>query len=115
MRTLATEDGNSLMLEQGGLLVLEGEVVDTIAGLVVTDTGAHWTAYTGATGGYQISIGGGAFSATGITGTTYTGTILPGQTVVVRALDGSTPGNVIAQGTRAIASLIGSLLVIDLI
>ena len=72
-------------------------VVGTVLGLTVTRTGAHWTAYTGATG-YQISIGGGAFSATGISGTTYTGTILPGQSVVVWALDSGS--NVLAQGLK---------------
>lgn len=101
MQTLATESGNSLLAERGGMILLEGQVVDAILDLVLSSTGATWNAFTGASS-YQISISGGAFSSTGISGTTYTGTILPGQLVIVQALDSG--GNVIAQGTAIISA-----------
>lgn len=68
-----------------------------IYGLSITKSGATWMAFQGAAS-YQISIGGGAFSATGISGTTYTGSIVIGQRVVVQALDGS--ANVLAQAEQ---------------
>lgn len=72
--------------------------VGLMTGLVITPSGASWTAWIGTSVTYQISIGGGAFGTSGISGTTYTGTILPGQTVIVQALDGSS--NVIAQASQ---------------
>jgi hypothetical protein len=109
MQTLATESANSVLAEQGGMILLEGEAVDAVIITNITKTSVTWAAFSGAAS-YVISVGGGAFTATGISGTTYTGTITIGQVIIVQALDGS--GNVIAQGTGSYVPGCGTSFVI---
>lgn len=98
MLTLATESGNSLQAEQGGLILLEGSSADAIV-LTLAVSGADltvsWSAVTGAAS-YRYSTDGGATWTTTTSPITITGGATKRLSIIVQALDAGS--NIIAQG-----------------
>lgn len=87
---------NGLGAASAGPIIFAGAINAgiTVTGIVAGATTCSWTAFPGADH-YQISIDGGAYSATGVTGTSYSGT--GGTLYAVRAYDAA--NNVLGQGS----------------